>query len=105
VSQWLTGKRYPSAQALIAIDKLYSTSPRELDDSAQPDRFRADDRVVCALPSSAHSGSRWKQRLFLFRVFARCRGCSPAESYVERRSGRDDMPLTSRTPPDRPFLL
>jgi transcriptional regulator with XRE-family HTH domain len=31
VSRWLTGKRYPSAQALIAIDRLYGVSPRELD--------------------------------------------------------------------------
>ena len=32
VSRWLTGKRYPSAQALIAIERLYGVSPRELDD-------------------------------------------------------------------------
>lgn len=31
VSRWLTGKRYPSAEALIVIDKLYGVSPRELD--------------------------------------------------------------------------
>jgi transcriptional regulator with XRE-family HTH domain len=31
ISRWLTGKRYPSAQALIAIDRLYGVSPRELD--------------------------------------------------------------------------
>ena len=31
VSQWLTGKRYPSGQALVAIDKLYGISPRDLD--------------------------------------------------------------------------
>jgi transcriptional regulator with XRE-family HTH domain len=31
VSRWLTGKRYPSAEALIAIDKLYGVSPRDLD--------------------------------------------------------------------------
>jgi transcriptional regulator with XRE-family HTH domain len=31
VSQWLTGKRYPSGQGLAAIDKLYGISPRELD--------------------------------------------------------------------------
>lgn len=37
VSQWLTGKRYPSSQALIAIDKLYGISPRELD--ADPIEF------------------------------------------------------------------
>ena len=54
MSQWLTGTRYPSAQALIAIDKLYGISPRELDGSAQPDRFRTDDRVVCAMSGSAH---------------------------------------------------
>jgi transcriptional regulator with XRE-family HTH domain len=32
VSRWLTGKRYPSAQVLIAIERLYGVSPRELDD-------------------------------------------------------------------------
>lgn len=32
VSRWLTGKRYPSAQALIAIERLYGVSPRALDD-------------------------------------------------------------------------
>ena len=32
VSRSLTGKRYPSAEALIAIDKRYGISPRELDD-------------------------------------------------------------------------
>src|SRR5579864_4916130 len=37
ISRWLTGKRYPSAQALIAIDRLYGVSPRELDDD--PVRF------------------------------------------------------------------
>jgi transcriptional regulator with XRE-family HTH domain len=31
VSQWLTGKRYPSGQALATIDKLYGISPRDLD--------------------------------------------------------------------------
>src|SRR4051812_14641420 len=31
ISRWITGKRYPSAQALIAIDKLYGISPRDLD--------------------------------------------------------------------------
>jgi transcriptional regulator with XRE-family HTH domain len=31
VSRWLTGKRYPAAEALIAIDKLYGVSPRDLD--------------------------------------------------------------------------
>lgn len=31
ISRWLTGKRYPSAQALIAIDRLYGITPRELD--------------------------------------------------------------------------
>jgi transcriptional regulator with XRE-family HTH domain len=31
VSRWLTGKRYPSAEALIAIEKLYDVSPRDLD--------------------------------------------------------------------------
>jgi transcriptional regulator with XRE-family HTH domain len=34
VSRWLTGKRYPSAQALIAIDRLYGISPRDLDDDS-----------------------------------------------------------------------
>jgi transcriptional regulator with XRE-family HTH domain len=37
VSRWLTGKRYPSAEALIAIDKLYGVSPRDLD--ADPVEF------------------------------------------------------------------
>jgi transcriptional regulator with XRE-family HTH domain len=37
VSRWLTGKRYPSAEALIAIDKLYGVSPRDLD--AEPVEF------------------------------------------------------------------
>jgi transcriptional regulator with XRE-family HTH domain len=37
VSRWLTGKRYPSAEALIAIDKLYGISPRDLD--ADPIEF------------------------------------------------------------------
>jgi transcriptional regulator with XRE-family HTH domain len=32
VSRWLTGKRYPSAEALIAMDRLYGVSPRQLDD-------------------------------------------------------------------------
>lgn len=32
VSRWLTGKRYPSAEALIAIERLYGVSPRQLDD-------------------------------------------------------------------------
>jgi transcriptional regulator with XRE-family HTH domain len=32
VSRWLTGKRYPGAQALIAIERLYGVSPRELDE-------------------------------------------------------------------------
>lgn len=31
ISRWLTGKRYPSAQALILIDRLYGITPRELD--------------------------------------------------------------------------
>ncbi len=31
ISRWLTGKRYPSAQALIQIDRLYGITPRELD--------------------------------------------------------------------------
>jgi transcriptional regulator with XRE-family HTH domain len=31
VSRWLTGKRYPSAEALITIDKRYGVSPRDLD--------------------------------------------------------------------------
>ena len=49
VSRWLTGKRYPSAEALIAIDKRYGISPRELDSDpidfaqrlADPDRMMA----------------------------------------------------------------
>lgn len=32
VSRWLTGKRYPSAEALIAIERMYGVSPRQLDD-------------------------------------------------------------------------
>jgi transcriptional regulator with XRE-family HTH domain len=48
VSRWLTGKRYPSAVALIAIERLYGVSPRELDDDpvafaqrlADPDRMK-----------------------------------------------------------------
>ncbi len=31
ISRWITGKRYPSAQALIEIDKRYGISPRDLD--------------------------------------------------------------------------
>jgi transcriptional regulator with XRE-family HTH domain len=31
ISQWLTGKRYPSGEALMRIDKTYGISPRELD--------------------------------------------------------------------------
>lgn len=31
VSQWLTGKRYPSGQALAVIDRTYGISPRDLD--------------------------------------------------------------------------
>lgn len=30
VSRWLTGTRYPNEQALIAIDRRYGVSPREL---------------------------------------------------------------------------
>lgn len=49
VSRWLTGKRYPSAEALIAIDKRYGISPRDLDSDpiefaqrlADPDRMMA----------------------------------------------------------------
>ena len=37
VSQWLTGKRYPSGQALAEIDKRYGISPRDLD--LDPDDF------------------------------------------------------------------
>lgn len=37
VSRWLTGKRYPSAELLIAMDKLYGVSPRQLD--ADPVEF------------------------------------------------------------------
>jgi transcriptional regulator with XRE-family HTH domain len=32
MSRWLTGKRYPNAPALIAIDRLYGVTPRDLDD-------------------------------------------------------------------------
>lgn len=31
VSRWLTGKRYPSAEALITIETKYGVSPRDLD--------------------------------------------------------------------------
>src|SRR5213083_1895650 len=31
ISRRITGKRYPSAQALIEIDKRYGISPRDLD--------------------------------------------------------------------------
>jgi transcriptional regulator with XRE-family HTH domain len=31
VSRWLTGRRYPNAPALIAIERLYGVSPRALD--------------------------------------------------------------------------
>jgi transcriptional regulator with XRE-family HTH domain len=31
ISQWLTGKRYPSGQMLAEIDRLYGISPRDLD--------------------------------------------------------------------------
>jgi transcriptional regulator with XRE-family HTH domain len=31
ISQWLTGKRYPSGQALAVIDRTYGISPRDLD--------------------------------------------------------------------------
>lgn len=31
VSAWITGKRQPGGQALMAIDRLYGISPRELD--------------------------------------------------------------------------
>lgn len=49
VSRWLTGKRYPSGEALIAIDKRYGISPRDLDADeiefaarlADPDRMMA----------------------------------------------------------------
>jgi transcriptional regulator with XRE-family HTH domain len=48
VSQWLTGKRYPSGEMLMRIDKTYGISPRALDlppeDFAQllTDRERLD---------------------------------------------------------------
>jgi len=31
LSSWLTGKRRPGSQGLIAIDKVYGVSPRELE--------------------------------------------------------------------------
>src|SRR5215207_5230640 len=31
ISQWLTGKRYPSGQALAVIDRTYGIGPRDLD--------------------------------------------------------------------------
>jgi transcriptional regulator with XRE-family HTH domain len=37
ISQWLTGKRYPSGQMLAEIDRLYGISPRDLD--LDPDDF------------------------------------------------------------------
>jgi len=54
VSRWLTGKRYPSAEALITIETLYGVSPREIDGDptefaqvlADPERiaYAADQR-------------------------------------------------------------
>jgi len=49
ISRWITGHRYPSAQALIKIDRLYGISPRDLDSDpiefaqrlADPERMRA----------------------------------------------------------------
>ena len=49
ISQWLTGKRYPSGQALAVIDRTYGISPRDLDLDpvefaqrlADPDRMTA----------------------------------------------------------------
>lgn len=56
VSRWLTGKRYPSAELLIALDKHYGVSPRELDSNpvefaqklADPDRIAYADAVRAA---------------------------------------------------------
>jgi len=53
ISRWLTGKRYPSAQALIAIERLYGVSPRELDDDpvafaqrlADPERIKYAEAI------------------------------------------------------------
>ena len=43
VSRWLTGKRYPKAEALIAIERLYGVSPRELDDDPMAFAQRLSD--------------------------------------------------------------
>jgi hypothetical protein len=53
VSRWLTGERYPSAQALIAIDRFYGISPCELDDDpvtfaqrlADPERIKYAEAI------------------------------------------------------------
>jgi len=45
VSRWLTGKRYPSAQVLIGIERLYGVSPRELDDDPVAFAQRLSDPV------------------------------------------------------------
>jgi transcriptional regulator with XRE-family HTH domain len=49
ISRWITGRRYPSAEALIKIDRRYGISPRDLDSDpvefaqrlADPDRMAA----------------------------------------------------------------
>jgi transcriptional regulator with XRE-family HTH domain len=54
ISQWLTGKRYPSGQALAVIDRTYGISPRDLDLDpvefaqrlADPDRMTYTARML-----------------------------------------------------------
>lgn len=58
VSRWLTGKRYPSAEALIKIETLYGVSPRELDsDPVEFAQALADaDRIAYAQAARSSEG-------------------------------------------------
>src|SRR5215218_460441 len=71
ISQWLTGKRYPSGEMLARIDRTYGVSPRELDLDpvefaqrlADPDRMTYAARLLGQIAEShaervKHIGAR-----------------------------------------------
>src|SRR4051812_42707451 len=56
ISQWLTGKRYPSGQGMMAIHKTFEIAPRDLD--LDPIAFAqklADPVRMQAVIDSAHA--------------------------------------------------
>jgi transcriptional regulator with XRE-family HTH domain len=62
ISRWISGKRYPSAQALIEIDKRYGISPADLDaDLPEFAQKLADADRLFRFIEEAHAARRKKE--------------------------------------------